>query len=223
MKGIFILCQPATGSSLLSHTCRMCGMEIGGSSTGFKKAFHWHHLERSDVMDYLARGKTHSISNVFRAYKAEAVDNKYPFFGMKLTSFTFERWNTLQPILDREWGNWVGLTTLRHPYYYYVRRRRDGHGDSLQELMADWAGKYYLLRELINQGFYFVKFPEYWKNGKIKTIIERIGMEWNPAVMTELYKGDQPESVTDEELGKFATEFPDIQSMYNTLDKLVSF
>jgi len=187
---IAILTHWHTGSSLLSRTLHLCGMEIGNEKTSWIDNEQYEHL----ILNGLGVGIYHdkvsgvkllecltSFRNILRAYKREAQKNKWKFYGIKITHALQEKcWKHLGKIFEEEWPDAIYVISNRDvgDIYNGVKVNPEWDYEKVSQSLASTkaAEKKLLLKN--NNGF-LVRYPESYINGKIKEVVEEIGLKWN--------------------------------------------
>lgn len=212
---VIIFGPSASGTSLLAHTCRLCGMYTGLEDDDT-------HLERQDVADMLNKGELNRVEDVIQGFAGVAELRNYPVYGMKLTCFGIDKWKLLKPYFDKYWIGAVKLAPFRHPYGYFLSqcaKKPDRSPDpGIDHVINNWLGFWETWKYLINkEGFRLVEFPLAWDSGQIKDVIIESGLEWNDVVISSLYEAENANHINENELEIFSKRFEKATSKYYRL------
>jgi len=147
------------------------------------------------------------LCGILRMYKTEAYARNWRWFGLKATTMHAE-------ILDlflKEWPRVKVLTTFRHP-----ASKIKSLGDAAKDrILETWKDKQYSF--IMRQEVTPIHFQSSWENGFIKGLVAWLGMQWSNRA-DSLYDRSRTtleDSVSEEDISKFADDHPVVASMYN--------
>lgn len=201
---VIIFGPSASGTSLLAHTCRLCG-------ANFIDATDDKHLERVDIAEMLNRGQIEKAQEILQYMAGIAEMRNYPMYGIKLTCFGIDKWKLLKPAFDKYWKGAVKLTPFRHPYGYFksqcAKKPLRAPDPRIDHIMNNYLGFFdtwtYLYAE---EGFKLVEFPKSWEFGWIKSIMSKY-IGWDDKVLNSHYMIEEVNHITSIEESMFKKRF----------------
>lgn len=214
---IIVFGPSASGTSLLSHTCRLCGMFTGMGEDDT-------HHERQDISEMLNRGELGYVEGAINSFAGKAEMDGHFIFGMKLTCFGIGKWKLLKPYFDKHWPGAIKFTPFRHPYGYYMSqcaKKPDRSPDpDLDHIITNWLGFYDTWKYLVKDGFKLIEFPYAWDSGDIKYVIIESGMKWNEDVFS-WYEAENANHISERQIKIFSERFKEATTKYNSLVEMV--
>ncbi len=230
MTHILIFAPNGHGTSLLAHTFRLCGMNYGRETYGWKDSFY-HHLERSDIEKAMEERNWVYIQDVLDSY------NHYPsgvVSGLKLTHFRPDNWEFILPILDQYWPECKRFMTIRHPYEMQMRNKLsniDGTERKVFNIQDQLEIMSFQLELIRKNNFRAVVYPDFWDNMKIIGIVKEAGLSFNHAIFTgnkeeidsthaintKHFVWDKPTRASQEDKDQFEKEQPHLHDKYMEL------
>lgn len=214
---IIIFGPSASGTSLLAHTCELCGVDFSQTSDRT-------HLERVDIAEMLNKGECDRVEDALQYMAGHAEIRQKKAFGIKLTCFGIDKWQALKPYFDKYWFGAIKLAPFRHPYGYYLSqcaKKPDRAPDpGIDHIMNNYLGFFltweYLVKE---EGFKLIEFPYDWDTGLIKKLMIDSQLKWNDEVL-EYFKTEDANHVNEPDLTIFAERFDKVNEKYNRLVRM---
>ncbi|KKL92268.1 hypothetical protein LCGC14_1886390 [marine sediment metagenome] len=226
MTPILIYSPGAYGTSLLAHTFRLCGMDYGKATHGWKDSFYYH-LQRSDVEAAMESRNDLYVGAVLDSYNQLACD----FSGMKLGHFRRDTWEFLNPLLKQYWPDCKKFMNIRHPWEtkmkIILRESKGIKGKTVQ--IDDLIDSFNFQLELIGEhDFKAIVYPDSWDNTRIMQIVKDIGLAFNHDVYagdmwevdspdennTKHFIWDKPTRASQEDKDRFEVEEPELHDKY---------
>lgn len=187
MIPIAILSHWHTASTLLAHTFRLCGMEVGNHKTFWQKKTCFEQCEHSklnELGDQYLLGKISrenlivQISHILIRYKEEAKRNGWNYFGVKIThAVQSKTWPFFHAIFDQLWPNVIYVTSIRDPEGIVHSTRNDPKWDT-NRILDSILDSEEAVKWIEDNGIPFY-FPKDWRTMDVRRKIETIGLQWN--------------------------------------------
>lgn len=198
MKPIAVLGHWHTGTSLTMKILHLCGVHLGNEKTLWENNEQYEHGILNRIGDELVLGKidprraSDRITEILKRYVSEAYNNKWSFYGIKVTHalhsksfFVFKKcfdeiWPDVSYVLCvRNILGIMGSTT--HDKKWTREQIEDSWSDTLQNF-------WYIYRHESPTIFIY---PNDWLDKKISEKVKGLGLKWNPEVMRFFDKGRQ--------------------------------
>jgi len=229
---IIIPCHWHTGSSLISKTLENCGMH-----TGNKKTF-WDDSCLDNCEHYLLSSTIATVVNnehkdvnqnieqvriILENYKNEAENNNWEFYGVK-TTHLLQSWDVFGKVFQTCWPDAIYVIGIQHPIQIAKTLASKPHGAkySKKELYdyvtISWLKACEGIKDILtlkNQ-IYIIDCPTSWQNNEIKTILNKIGLDYKAG---DMFQDDRIYKVDGEKEG-FEKDYPEATKAYYDLVKI---
>ena len=157
---------------------------------------------------------------ILDSYNEEALNKGWKCFGIKSTTghapnIFFE----LLQLQEEVWGKDIHyFTTVRHPLSAVERLAKKNLAESKnpENIYQNWMSHVLNRFVLIQRGATVVRFPEHFQNGKIKSAVESIGLEWTQAAK-DMYKESQVTVLDQGAASKLFDDRPNMAQAYKML------
>lgn len=192
MTPIAILSHWHTASTLLAHTFRLCGMEVGNHRTLWHKKTCFQQCEHSKLNElgdqYLLGHISREymiveISRILIRYREESERLGWKYFGVKIThGVQSKTWPIYRALFDQLWHNVIYVTSIRDPegIVYSTRNDAKWNQNRILDSILDSEEAVSWIEEN-GHPFYF---PKDWRTMKVREKIQDIGLDWNDAALS---------------------------------------
>ena len=181
---IAILGHIRTGSRLLVHVLKACGMELGNEATGWKDNVGMDHPGLNTIGNKLFIGEEENadfakdeVMSYLLSYRYEAMRHGWKHFGVKITHALQEPcWEVFKPAFKEVFPEAKFVVTLRDASA--IIKRLDGvSGWTPDTLLESINSTLPATRELSGKAV-FVHYPDTYEKHKISNVVRELGLEW---------------------------------------------
>jgi len=187
MTAVAILSHWHTGSSLLAHTLRACGMNVGNEKTYFNKESlaQCEHSIINRIGNELCLGKLNyqdaytELSKILTSYKEEAEKNNWGVYGIKTTHALYDlSWPVFKKALAACWGDVFYVTTFRH-YIGVMESTKADPSWTRRMIMDSLNGCGKAVVDIgSSSNLRTIRYPNSWMNGEVQQLVNDLGLTW---------------------------------------------
>ena len=224
---IAILCHWRCGSTLFRNILSNCGM------VDMKKENP--QLSNIDILgtdiyynginpQYNLNVWKEKVGSTLFEFKQIAEQNKHRHYGVKINhALQAPVWGHISSYFYKVWDDARYVISIRSPYDIInsINKLRKERGQlnpelSVSDILKSWKSTEEATFELIdNHKAEIIVFPDDHINGKVKKIINKLGMRWNQKA--NIFNESIPETLPKEERNAIANKYPDVMDLFEKI------